>query len=192
MNNFDDVMVQRNIAMTQAYHKIPPQHYIRRAILRLLGYMPIPSRQPAIPERILIIRPDHLGDMLLSTPAIEALKEARPDAEIHVLAGPWSAELIASYEAVDWVVTLPFPAFNRRSPKENLRSPYVQLLHSAQQLRALRYSTAIIMRPDHWWGALLAKLAGIPVRIGYDLPDVKPFLTHAIPHQHEHVVIQNM
>ena len=48
------------------------------------------------------------------------------------------------------------------------------------------------MRPDHWWGALLASLAGIPRRIGYDLPGVAPFLTDARPLQHQHVVVQNL
>lgn len=48
------------------------------------------------------------------------------------------------------------------------------------------------MRPDHWWGALLAKLAGIRQRIGYDLPGVAPFLTAAQTYKHQHVVEQNL
>jgi ADP-heptose:LPS heptosyltransferase len=39
---------------------------------------------------------------------------------------------------------------------------------------------------------MVAKLAGIPDRVGYDLPEVKPFLTHAIEHCHEHAVQQNL
>jgi heptosyltransferase-2/heptosyltransferase-3 len=39
---------------------------------------------------------------------------------------------------------------------------------------------------------MLAKLAGIPERVGYDLPDVAPFLTHRIPHLHQHAVLQSL
>jgi ADP-heptose:LPS heptosyltransferase len=50
----------------------------------------------------------------------------------------------------------------------------------------------VILRPDHWWGAMLAFLAGIPERVGYRMPDVEPFLTDVIGHNHEHVVVQNL
>jgi heptosyltransferase-2/heptosyltransferase-3 len=35
------------------------------------------------------------------------------------------------------------------------------------------------LRGDHWWGALLALVAGIPIRIGGDSPETRPLLTHA-------------
>jgi ADP-heptose:LPS heptosyltransferase len=39
---------------------------------------------------------------------------------------------------------------------------------------------------------MLAYLAGIPERIGYNLPDTVPFLTEAIEHKHDHAVIQSL
>ena len=60
-------------------------------------------------------------------------------------------------------------------------------------LRSLHAETAIILRPDHWWGAALAYLAGIPVRVGYDLPGVGPFLTNSIkPSGGDHAVRQSL
>jgi len=60
-------------------------------------------------------------------------------------------------------------------------------------LRSLRAETAVILRPDHWWGALLVYLAGIPIRVGYDMPGVSPFLTEAVkPVSGTHVVRQSM
>jgi ADP-heptose:LPS heptosyltransferase len=64
--------------------------------------------------------------------------------------------------------------------------------HTSRQLRRIGYSSVVILRPDHWWGAMVAKLAGIPERIGYDVAEVAPFLTTAIKHQHEHAVTQNL
>ena len=38
----------------------------------------------------------------------------------------------------------------------------------------------INFRYDFWWGALLTYLADIPVRIGYDWPESRPFLNHRL------------
>jgi heptosyltransferase-2/heptosyltransferase-3 len=65
-------------------------------------------------------------------------------------------------------------------------------LSAARNLRRIGYGSAIIFRPDHWWGAMVAYLAGIPERIGYNLPDTAPFLTNAIPLQHDHAVTQSL
>jgi ADP-heptose:LPS heptosyltransferase len=57
------------------------------------------------------------------------------------------------------------------------------LAREAARLRAERYELAIVLRPDHWWGALLAAAAGIPIRVGAATPETIPLLTHtrAVP-----------
>jgi lipopolysaccharide heptosyltransferase II len=178
--------------MAEAFHTVPFQHRIRRILLRMIAFTPRrPVRTRSSRPRILLIRPDHLGDMLLTTPALAALRAALPGHEIHVLAGPWSASVLANADYADQVITLPFPGFNR-GPKEGITGPYRALLRASRQIRRIGYQSAVILRPDHWWGAALAQMAGIPERIGYDLPDVKPFLTHAIQPQHQHAVLQSM
>lgn len=183
-------LVRRNRAMTEAIHHPPLRHHVRRWGLRAAAWLPIEDSPPPERARILLIRPDHLGDVLLSTPAIRALRAARPSAELHALVGPWSADALEPCDALDRVLTLPFPGFSR-APNPNLRSPYQLAWKTAQQLRQIRYSAAIILRPDHWWGALVAFLAGIPIRIGYALPDVERFLTQAVPPMREHAVLQS-
>lgn len=187
-----EALVSRNRRMTDAYHRLPLKHQVRRGLLRLVAGLPILPIKAEGVNRILLIRPDHLGDVLLTTPAIHALRAALPDTEIHALVGPWSANVLASYPEIDLVLTLPFPGFSRRHPKDNWRSPYRIAWDSARHLRHIGYQSAIIFRPDHWWGALLAHLAGIPERVGYDLKDTAPFLTHKQPHQHDHVVVQSL
>lgn len=154
----------------------------------LLPITPIKAR----PNRMLLIRPDHVGDVLLATPAIQALREALPYTQIHALVGPWSAQVLVNYDAVDAVLTLPFPGFGRHEYHSRLVSPYMALLTASRHLRRIGYSSALVMRPDHWWGAMLAFLAGIPHRVGYDLPGVSPFLTELHEHRHEHAVVQNL
>lgn len=188
-------LAQRNRSMAEAFHRQPLKHQIRSWLLHGLATVPTRAlrsqRKRETHERILLIRPDHLGDVLLTTPAITALRQANPEAEIHALVGPWSATMLSGYDELDLVITLPFPGFNRADNATPL-SPYQIVVEKARQLRQVGYTSAVILRPDHWWGALLAKWAGIPKRIGYAVPDVEPFLTHTHPFEHRHVVEQNL
>ncbi|NWF67818.1 MAG: glycosyltransferase family 9 protein [Chloroflexi bacterium] len=189
-----EALARRNRILAEAMHATPLKHRLRRGLLRAAAALPpLPNQiyQPDGSERILLIRPDYMGDVLLTTPALLALRAALPQAELHALVGPWSAEVIASYPQIDLTLTVPFPAFSR-APKQNWRSPYELVLSTARQLRIIGYSAAVIFRPDHWWGALLAKLAGIPLRIGYALPDVAPFLTDALNPEPQHALLQNL
>lgn len=186
-----DALVRRNQQLAKAFHQPPMQHRLRHYLIENIG------RFPFLPltkgwNRILFIRPDHLGDMLLATPAMRAVKQARPYTEIHVLASTGSASVLANIDEIDQVLTIDFPGFVRGKQKSNYLAPYVQLVRVSRQLRQIGYGHAIIMRPDHWWGAMLAHVAGISERIGYDLDDVRPFLTQALPYRHMHAVRQNM
>ncbi len=143
-------------------------------------------------ERILVIRPDHLGDLLFATPALARLRQLHPEAHIAALVGPWGQAVLATNPDVEVVLTCPFPGFTRR-PKSSAWEPYRILVEHAARLRALGFDRAIILRFDHWWGAWLAAWAGIPARSGYDLPEVQPFLTQAHAYRPgRHEVVQNL
>jgi ADP-heptose:LPS heptosyltransferase len=186
-----EALVLRNQKMAEAFHQPPLRHRARRTLLTAFAAIPfIPQRRMHHP-RILLIRPDHIGNVLLSTPAIAALRRALPETELHALVGPWSADVLGGYAELDAVLTLDFPGFSR-TPKQNWRSPYELALHTASGLRRVGYDAAIILRPDHWWGALVSRLAGIPRRIGYNLPDVSPYLSEPIKLEQEHTVLQSV
>ncbi len=144
------------------------------------------------PQRILVIRPDHLGDVLFSTPALHALRSAWPSAHITALVGPWSAGILRHNPDIDTLRTLPFPGFARQTAPRPWQ-PYQLLWHEAQRLRTERFDLAVVLRFDHWWGAWLAQLAAIPQRVGYAVAECQPFLTHAAPYQAgRHEVLQNL
>lgn len=202
---------------------------LRLLLLRALALAarPLVRRAPTQPARVLYIKPDHLGDLLLATPALALLRARLPAAHITALVGPWAAMMLARNPAVDTLLTCPFPGFERKqarrqddgvtrrqgdgvtvshhhvtmspghmSPVSRVRSlirPYLLLLHHAWQLRAARYDAAIIGRDDHWWGAALAALAGIPLRVGFAVPECRPFLTTALPWSPgDHVAAQGL
>lgn len=154
--------------------------------LRLLGALLRRSTKTPVhpPQRVLVIKPDHLGDVLLLTPTLRALRQHVPHAHITLLVGPWSRVVVDHNPDIDAVVTCAFPGFTRQG-KPSALEPYRVLLKTAWLLQAGRYDAALIARDDHWWGALLAALAAIPERIGYAVPTVAPFLSHALPHRRE-------
>jgi len=164
---------------------------VRLLGLRAIGraYQPA-KRATGAPRAVLLIRPDHLGDMLFATPAFQMLREALPQARLTLLAGPWSQAAIARNPDLDEVLTCRFPGFERQ-PKTSLIAPYRLLFETARGLRG-RFDAALVLRFDHWWGAWLAAAAGIPRRGGYDRPETRPFLTDALPYQPgRHEVEQN-
>ncbi|MFQ6013838.1 MAG: glycosyltransferase family 9 protein [Anaerolineae bacterium] len=146
----------------------------------------------AVLHSILLIRPDHLGDLLFTTPALKVLRETFPEAHITYLVGPWGVPVMANNPDVDQIAVCPFPGFSRGAKKSFLE-PYLLLWKQAKILKERRFDLAILLRFDHWWGALLAYLAGIPARVGYDVAEVRPFLTRAVPYTYgHHEVEQNL
>ncbi|MCX7670548.1 MAG: glycosyltransferase family 9 protein, partial [Anaerolineae bacterium] len=118
------------------------------------------------PRTVLLIRPDHLGDLLFTGPALRLARQELPDARLVLLVGPWSRAVVARHPDLDEVLTCPFPGFERR-PKQNLLAPYRLLFETARSLRG-RFDAAVVLRFDHWWGAWLAAAAGI--RSGSAMP----------------------
>jgi lipopolysaccharide heptosyltransferase II len=184
------VLAERNRRLAQLRHRRTFREETRRVVLELCAALPIPQHKPE-PDTFLIIRPDQLGDVILTIPAIRALKAARPNARLIGLAGAWSAEAMAALPEIDRVLTLPFPGFSSSAASNSLIQPYLSAWRWGRTLSKLRAETAIIFRPDHWWGGLLAKFAGVPNRIGYDLEDVRYFLTRKIEHAERHSVLQS-
>lgn len=73
--------------------------------LVLARYLRGDSAQPDMPSqhpgRVLVIRPDHLGDLIVATPLLQAMRAAWPEARIDVLVNARGAELMRGHPAVD-------------------------------------------------------------------------------------------
>jgi ADP-heptose:LPS heptosyltransferase len=172
------------------------KHFLRKLILvviRIFGASGVRSASTTFSDtpRILLVRPDHLGDLLMTTPVLHAIKQHAPNSHITMMVGPWSSEVIARHTDIDRILTCPFPGFQRAAQKA--LAPYIVLFNTAKQLQRGHFDVAINLRPDFWWGATLLYLARIPRRIGYALEPGKPFLTHALPFQSpENAAISNL
>ncbi len=154
----------------------------------------LPGGAPALPEgaRILLLRPDHLGDLLFLGPALAWLEGQRPDLRPCLLVGPWSRAVAERLPGGARVETLNYPWFDRQ-PKGRPWRPYLRLLRAASRLRG-RFDAALVLRDDDGWSAWLCALAGIPLRAGHAHPDVDPFVTHQLPRaaRPRHVAAANL
>ncbi len=164
-------------------------HRVRNLGLAVAARIPAPSTMSTGSE-ILLIRPDHIGDLLFLTPALHRLRLAMPQAKITLATGPWGTEVVSGNADIDEVITIPFPGFSREGAG-NLIAPYRLLVTWEQRIRDRAPSAAVILRDDHWWGAWLAQRAGIPIRIGADHPVASDFLTRSIPVHDRHWVRRN-
>ncbi len=121
-----------------------------------MGAPPIePARAPpAKPLRLLVVCPSWVGDTVMATPALRALRAALPGAFIGALVRPGLDELLAGTPLCDELhVDRPT---GMMGPKR-----------VAGRLRMRRYEAAALLT-NSFSTALIARLAGIPRRFGYD------------------------
>jgi heptosyltransferase II len=107
-------------------------------------------------ERLLIRAVNWVGDAVMATPAIGAVRESFPQAEITLLANPMVSQLFSPYQWVDRVIT-----FDRNGAHKGIAGRF----RLASQLRKQHFDAAIIL-PNSFDSALVPWLSGIPVRLG--------------------------
>ncbi|KPV51635.1 hypothetical protein SE17_20080, partial [Kouleothrix aurantiaca] len=97
------------------------KRFLRLLLLRLLalGARPFVRRPAPTLRRVIYLKPDHLGDLLLATPVLAALRAQLPDAQITALVGPWASMMLARNPDIGTVQTCPFPGFERQAPGGN-------------------------------------------------------------------------
>ena len=142
-----------------------------------------------VAERILICRPDHLGDVLLTLPAVAALRAAFPGAYMGLVLDRSTADVASRCPDVDERFALPFPPLTHTEAGTDWVR---EVTDTAKDLRD-RYDLVILSRPEDPWSAQLAAAAGIPLRVGYAMPGSECFLTHAIPLREDlHAAMQTL
>ena len=105
------------------------------------------------PERVLVIKLDHLGDVLLATPVFSNLRRVYPNAELHALTGTWSRVVLERHPDVNKVIEYNSPAFCRTGQPTSLRETFKLY----RKLRRQKYDLMVDLRSD-WrtvWFAFL-------------------------------------
>ena len=72
-------------------------------------------------ERVLVIRLRSIGDTVLATPSLAALRRQLPAAQIDILLEDWVAPLLESFDAIDSVIAVGRSGFERMKIARRLR-----------------------------------------------------------------------
>lgn len=122
-------------------------------------------------RKILVRATNWVGDAVMSVPALQALRERFPGAQISILARPWVAGLYGREPFCDELIPYEAP----RGAK-GLREKWLL----AAEVRHRKFDCAILLQ-NAFESAALVRLAGIPARIGYDRDARGWLLSHPIP-----------
>lgn len=110
----------------------------------------------AAPQRILIVGPSWVGDMVMAQTLFRTLRQENPDCLIDVLAPDWSRPLLARMPEVRQALTLPFGHGELRLGE---RRAFGRSLQG-------QYDQALVL-PNSFKSALIPWWARIPRRIGW-------------------------
>ncbi len=111
------------------------------------------------PQNILVVLPNWVGDLVLATPALRALRERYASARITFLLKSHLAEIL---NGGDWMNEMLFWPAGRSRPKR--RQSFLGL---AADLRERPIDLAVLLS-NSFRSALFTRLAGIKRRVGYD------------------------
>ncbi len=106
--------------------------------------------------RILVVRPDRIGDVVLSLPVLNALRSRWPEAYLAMLVRPYTRDVPAGNPCLDAII--------EDDPEAGHRG-LGGFLGQVRHLRTHRFDTALMLLPTmrHAW---MLFLAGIPRRVG--------------------------
>lgn len=118
------------------------------------------------PRRILVIRPGGIGDAVLLVPALLAVKECFPHAELTLLAERRNGGAFRLCPQVDRLLLYDRPA---------------------DLLEVLRGGFDVIIDTEQWHrlSAVVARLARAPLSIGYATNDRKRLFSHGVTYSHD-------
>jgi len=123
------------------------------------------------PAALLVRAVNWLGDAILTTPALGAVRAAFPHSRITLAAKPLVAELFRHHPDIDEILVY---------DKEGRHAGAVGMLRMAGELRRRGLDAAILLQ-NAFDAALLAFLAGVPYRAGYATDGRRLLLSRAVP-----------
>lgn len=104
-------------------------------------------------RRVLVVRLRSIGDTVLATPSLTALRRFLPDAQIDILLEDWVAPVLENFDAVDNIITF---------QKKDLKSR----LQAARQIRRNKYDVAFNLHGGTT-ATFFVRASGARHRVGY-------------------------
>jgi len=136
-----------------------------------------------MPQKILLVQTAFIGDAVLTTPLIKAVKKKFPDSKLSVLLIPETEGLLKNNPYVDEVIV-----YDKRRQDKSLHS-FFQLVN---KIRHERFDLALVPHRSYR-SSFLVFLSKIPERIGFDKNQASFFLTKKVIYQNSlHEIDRNL
>lgn len=118
-------------------------------------------------RKILVVRNDNIGDVICTTPALEALRNAYPKARIAVLVAKYTKEAVEGNPFIDRVYSYQKAKHAGFAGESKLKA-WIDQLRMVREIRKERFDVAIGIRskftPALGW---LVYASGAPIRVGH-------------------------
>jgi lipopolysaccharide heptosyltransferase II len=153
--------------------------FVGRLIARTFG-LSVRKPVPQFVERILLIEPWNIGDVVLATPILRELRRRYPKARISILARPHARELLEGSGLVDDVIDFDLP-WTAQTNKYRFTAAKIREMRALiRTLRARNFDLTLDSRMDIR-SNFLAAMSRAPYRLGYDIGGGDWLLTHTLP-----------
>jgi ADP-heptose:LPS heptosyltransferase len=142
------------------------------------------SREPDVladARRIVILRLDNAGDVILAGPAIRALRGAYPEAHLTLVASPVGAQ---AAELLPWLDDVVRWRAMWQDASDSFAFDPEREYAAIDRLRALGADVAVILTSfsqTPFAAGYACYLAGIPIRVGHEESFAGGVLSHAVP-----------
>jgi heptosyltransferase-2 len=111
------------------------------------------------PRKILVVQPNWVGDAVMATPTLRAIRELYPTAHISYLMRRYVKQLYSGMPWADQIITHRTGRTHTKTGKS--------VLDLSARLRAAKFDLAVLL-PNSFKSALICKMAMIPRVVGYE------------------------
>ena len=139
-------------------------------------------------RRILVFRPDHIGDAIMATAVLKPLRAKYPEAHIAMCVGPWAAGLFAGHPGIDELIEAELSWWGGVRKRITNRGAGLGVVGLVRRLRRERFDLFLDVRSDvrH---ILIGVLGGARHTIAYNRTGADAALSGTVPyHYREHEV----
>src|ERR1700749_2424353 len=112
------------------------------------------------PQRILVVQPSWVGDAVMATPPLRAIRQRYPEAHISYLMRRYVKPIYCGMPWADKLITY-------RTGRTKAKAGKGQFCELAGRLRQREFDLAILL-PNSFKSALVCKMAGIKRIVGYE------------------------
>ena len=185
--------------MQQIHVHSAPKRFALRLLLPLVDLLiPLFSSSQKLEagaslRRILVFRPDHIGDAIMASAVLAPLRQRYPEAHLALCVGPWAASLFRGHPLLDELIVATLPWWSKIRNSDTSEAPGLGWFALWWRLRRNPVDLFLDLRSDLRHILLYGVLARAKHIVAYDRSGGVRCLSAAVPYDPgEHEVRKNV